>query len=232
MIEVNQLTYRAAGQPIVDGLTFKVRNGQICGLLGDAASGRAAAIRLIAGVDRPASGRVHINGYDICREPLPAKRQMAYLPADFAACPDMTPFEYISFMAEARGVDGEAVFRSAHEALVATNLVGVQDRLIRHLSTVAVRRLGLAQTLPGNPDTILLDAPLAGLNAKERGEMCGLIKKICKNKTLLVADAPSRELEAICDQVVLMTQGKGAEPISTPHATDASSQQQTPEVTA
>lgn len=222
MIEILHLTYTAhGGAPIVSDLTCKVRNGQICGLLGSDAPVMSTVTRLVAGCLEPTAGQVLINGYDIQKKAKTAKRAVAYLPSPVPAPGDMTPFEYLSFIAELRCVDGDEIYRAVHEALVATNLVGVQDRLISTLSPITVRRLGLATILPGDPDTVILDAPMAGLNVKERGPLCAMIRKMCQGKTVLVTGAPTPELSGICHRILTVADGRISEmPATAPQSTE------------
>lgn len=207
MIEINRLTYAHGGVAVSD-LTFKVRNGRICGLFGATAAETSAVARLAAGCLAPASGQVLINGYDVHRQPKGARRHVAYLPSPVPAPDDMTPFEYLSLMAELRGVDGDDVYRAVHEALASTNLIGVQDRLIRTLSPITTRRLGLATTLPGDPDTVILEDPMAGLNVKERAAICTMIRKLCAGKTVLLTGTRTPESEGICHRIVTMANGR------------------------
>ncbi len=207
MIEITHLTYACRGIAAIRDLTLKVRNGHIGGILTDTADTAQTVARLIVGILPPTDGQVLINGYDIQSEPLAAKRQMAYLPCPCPAPRDMTVFEYLAFVADLRAVDSEAIPRTVHEALVATNLIGMQDRSVATLSPTALVRLCLAATLPGDPDTVILNDPMAGLNSKQRVELGGLIRRLYARKTVLVTGVHTPELAAVCHRIALVTDG-------------------------
>ena len=221
MIEITHLTYSHRGAATVSDMTFNVRNGHACALLSHNTATTATVARLVAGCLSPSDGQVLINGYDVHRQPKAAKKSLAYLPSPIPTPDDMTPYEYIALVAELRGVGGDDLIRTVHDALIATNLDGVQDRPIRTLSPIAVRRLGLSTTLPGDPDTVILDNPMAGLNVKERAAISALIQKLCQGKTLLVTGAPFPEIQALSDQTVMMENGRCTEARTTaPQSTE------------
>ncbi|MBQ3507126.1 MAG: ABC transporter ATP-binding protein, partial [Clostridia bacterium] len=134
MIEVKGLTKKYGAHTAVDNVSFKIRNGRIYGLLGPNGAGKSTTMNIIAGCLSPTDGTVLINGYDICDQPIEAKRQIGYLPEQPPLFGDMTPLEYLCFVAEAKGVKDEVIDRQVKEAMTVTDLLPVKDRLIRNLS--------------------------------------------------------------------------------------------------
>ncbi len=210
MIEVKHLTKRYAkgSKPALDDVSFTIRNRRIYGLLGPVGAGKSTAMNVIAGVLVPTDGTVLINGYDIYKQPIAAKRQIGYLPEQPPLFGDMTPYEYLVFIAEAKGVKGDAIDAQVKEAVALTGLVSVQDRLIRHLSKGYKQRVGIAQALLGNPDIIILDEPTEGLDARQANETWELIRRLGSSKTVIVSGHILAELTSLCDHIVILSEGR------------------------
>ena len=108
LIEVQNLTKVYGQKTAVENVSFKIRNGRIYGLLGPNGAGKSTTMNIIAGCLSPTEGTVLINGYDICDQPIEAKRQIGYLPELPPLFTDMTPLEYLTFVAEAKGTESRA----------------------------------------------------------------------------------------------------------------------------
>lgn len=210
MIEIKQVTkqYANGRKPALDQVSFKVRNCKVYGLLGPQGAGKTTALSIIAGVTPPSKGTVLINGYDIQKQPLAAKRQIGYLPEEPVLFPDLTPYEYLTFIAEARGVKGELCHAQVKEAIALMGLVSVQDRLIRHFSKSYRRKVGLAGTLLGNPELILLDEPTAGMDARQAMETRSLIRRLGQTKTVIVTSHILSDMIELCDHMVILSEGQ------------------------
>ncbi len=210
MIEIKQVSkHRAKGlKPVLDGVSFKVRNRKICGILGPKGAGKSALLDIIAGVSDPTEGTVLINGYDIVKQPIEAKKQTGYLASPAALFPDMTPFEYLHFVAEARGVKGELREAQVKEALALTGLLSVQDRRICSISAGLKQRVGLAAALLGNPDVILLDESTEGMLASQINETRELIRRLAQTKTVILGGHILSDMLELCDQIVILSEGR------------------------
>ncbi len=208
MIEVKGLTKKYGGRTAVDNVSFKIRNGRIYGLLGPNGAGKSTTMNIIAGCLSPTDGTVLINGYDICDQPIEAKRQIGYLPEQPPLFGDMTPFEYLCFVAEAKGVKDELIDRQVKEAMTVTDIVSVKDRLIRNLSKGYRQRVGIAQTMLGSPDIIILDEPTVGLDPKQLTEIRALIRKLGEKLTVIVSSHILSEISELCDHVIILSEGK------------------------
>ncbi len=207
LIEVKHLTKRYGNHTAVDDVSFKIRNGRIYGLLGPNGAGKSTTMNIIAGCLSPTDGTVLINGYDICDQPIEAKRQIGYLPEQPPLFTDMTPFEYLCFVAEAKGVKDETVERQVKEAMELTGLGSVRDRLIRNLSKGYRQRVGIAQAILGSPDIVILDEPTVGLDPKQLTEIRTLIRKLGESLTVIVSSHILSEISEICDHVLILSEG-------------------------
>lgn len=208
MIEVNNVSRRYGSFTAVDGVSLRLRNGHTYGLIGPTGCGKSSLLRLIAGSLPPTSGTIVVDGYDLSAKPREAGRQIGYCPADFAVCGDMTVRELFEFVASARGVKGELAVRQINEVTVAAGLVPVRDKLLSSLSGMDRRRAGLAQALIGNPGTILLDEPLAGLSGDEAADTAALIRRLFDKKTVLLTAASREEAASVCGELLLMEAGR------------------------
>ena len=208
MIEVKGLTKKYGAHTAVDNVSFKIRNGHIYGLLGPNGAGKSTTMNIIAGCLSPTDGTVLINGYDICDQPIEAKRQIGYLPEQPPLFGDMTPFEYLCFVAEAKGVKDDLIDRQVKEAMTVTDLIPMKDRLIRNLSKGYRQRVGIAQTMLGTPDIIILDEPTVGLDPKQLTEIRALIRKLGEKLTVIVSSHILSEISELCDHVIILSEGK------------------------
>ncbi len=210
MIEIKQVTKRRPKEagPVLDCVSFKVRNRRICGLLGPKGAGKSALMDIIAGVSVPTDGTVLINGYDIQKQAAEAKKQIGYLAAPPALYPDMTAYEYLNFVAEVKGVKDELREAQVKEALALTGLASVRDRLIKHLSVGMKQWTGLAATLLGNPDVILWDEPTEGMISTRINEARELIRRLAQTKTVILGGHILSDMMDLCDQIVILSEGR------------------------
>ena len=207
MIEVRNLTKRYGPNTAVDNISFDIEPGRIYGLLGPNGAGKSTTMNIITGCLAATEGTVRVNGYDIFEQPLEAKRCIGYLPEIPPLYTDMTPYEYLMFVAEAKGVEYEATFRQVREVMELTELEDVRDRLIRNLSKGYRQRVGIAQAMLGNPDIIILDEPTVGLDPKQIIEIRDLIRTLGENKTVILSSHILAEVSAVCENVIIISHG-------------------------
>ena len=208
LIEVNHVTKLYGSQKALSDVSFKLRNGHIYGLVGPEGAGKTTVMHILAGCLPPTEGEVFINGYDLGVHPKEAKRRIGYLPSTRPLFGKMTPYEYLSFMAEVKGVREERLEQRIKGILAATGLAPVADRLICRLSDGEQLCLGLAQTLVGTPDMILLDHPTAGLDPQERGALLALIHRLSDKLTVVISAPTLDEIRPLCEYVICLDGGR------------------------
>ena len=157
MIEVSHLTKRYGNHLALSDLSFTIPNGQIYGLLGPNGAGKSTTMNILTGCLAATSGEVRIDGVDIFEDPMAAKRHLGYLPEQPPVYMDRTPWEYLRFVARAKGVKNLA--QEVDRVMDLTQIADVRDRLIRNLSKGYRQRVGIAQAILGDPDIIILDEP-------------------------------------------------------------------------
>ena len=210
MIEVQKLTKVYGTKTAVDNVSFKIRNGRIYGLLGPNGAGKSTTMNIIAGCLSPTEGTegtVLVNGYDVCDQPIEAKRQIGYLPEQPPLFTDMTPKEYLTFVAEAKGVSDELIDRQVKEAMTLTDILSVKDRLIKNLSKGFRQRVGIAQAILGSPDIVILDEPTVGLDPQQLIEIRALIRKLGGKLTVIISSHILSEIAELCDHVIIISEG-------------------------
>ena len=208
MIEVKNLTKVYGDRTAVNDLNFKIYNGKIYGLLGPNGAGKSTTMNMMTGCLAPTAGSVRINGFDVVKEPLKAKKCIGYLPEIPPVYTELTPYEYLLFVAEAKGVPYERAVRQVQDAMDMTDITDVGDRLIKNLSKGYRQRVGIAQTLLGDPDIIILDEPTVGLDPKQIIEVRALIRALGETKTVIISSHILAEIREICDHVLIISGGK------------------------
>ncbi len=208
MIEVSHLTKTYGRHLAVDDVSFAVEDGQICGLLGPNGAGKSTIMNILTGYLSATSGLVTVAGHPLPEEADAAKACVGYLPEQPPLYPEMTVEEYLLFAAELKGVKRadrkEQVRKAAHR----TGLENVMPRLIRSLSKGYRQRVGIAQALLGSPKLIILDEPTVGLDPAQVVEIRKLIRELGKAHTVILSSHILSEVQAVCQQVLILSKGK------------------------
>lgn len=214
MIEIQNLSRCRAGHAAIRELNLRIRNGTETGnfyaLIGPAGAGKTTLLELMAGCILPDSGTVCIGGYDIVKQPREAKRQIGYLPQGMKLPADMTVWEYLDFVADAKGLRGENAVRQIAAVCRQTGITEVQEKRIGALPEAVCRRAALAQTLLGKPEYLLLDDPAGGLDAMTAAGLYRLIREIGAGRTVVAAGRPASGLHTCCDRLILLDRGSVA----------------------
>ncbi len=208
MIEVTNLTKRYGNVRAVNDISFTVDDVGVYGFLGPNGAGKSTTMNIITGCLAASSGDVKINGHDIFEEPTEAKQCIGYLPENPPLYQDMTPVEYLKFVAKAKGVRASKVAKSVDDVMLKTGLTQMADRLIRNLSKGYKQRVGIAQALIGDPQIIILDEPTVGLDPLQIIEIRELIRELGKKHTVILSSHVLPEISAVCDYVIVIAHGK------------------------
>lgn len=208
MISVEHLTKWYGDFKAVNDLSFEIDEGHVYGFLGPNGAGKSTTMNIITGCLSATSGSVKIDGHDILEEPKEAKKQIGYLPEQPPLYMSETPVEYLRFVAEAKGLKGEAVKKQIQEVIEQTGLEPVKNRRISALSKGYKQRVGIAQALLGNPKVIILDEPTVGLDPIQIIDIRNLIRDLGKDHTVIFSSHILSEVQTICDQILIIAGGK------------------------
>ncbi len=207
MIEVKNLVKKYGDHTAVNNISFTVEGGKIYGLLGPNGAGKSTTMNIVTGCLAASEGSVTVDGHDIFEDPKAAKKCIGYLPENPPLYGDMTPYEYLTFVAEAKKVKGGYIGSQIREVMEITGLTDMKDRLIRNLSKGYRQRVGIAQAMLGDPDVIILDEPTVGLDPKQILEIRELIRKLGETKTVILSSHILAEISAVCERVMIISHG-------------------------
>lgn len=208
MIEVRHLTKKYGPNTAVKDISFTVEKGRIYGFLGPNGAGKSTTMNIICGCLAATEGEVIVGGHDIYEEPLEARRLIGYLPEIPPLYTEMTPKEYLGFVARAKKIPAERIGQSVEEVMTKTALHKVSDRLIRNLSKGYRQRVGIAQAILGDPEVIILDEPTVGLDPMQIIEIRDLIRELGKEHTVILSSHVLSEISATCDYVIVIAHGQ------------------------
>lgn len=208
MIQVENITKKYGSFIAVDNINFEIDEGEIVGFLGPNGAGKSTTMNMITGFIEPTSGRIIVDGYDISKKPRKAKRQIGYMPEGVPLYSDLTVKEFVTYMAELKGVPKKEKKDKVQKAIEETGLQDVQNKLTRNLSRGYKQRVSMAGALVSNPKVIILDEPTVGLDPKQVTEIRALIKKLGKDHTVILSSHILSEVSQICNRVIIINKGK------------------------
>src|SRR5512140_240978 len=208
MIETRQLTKRYGDLTAVDNISFKVETGQVLGFLGPNGAGKSTTMKMIAGFLAPSSGSASVCGFDVSEQPLEAKRSLGYLPEGAPSYGEMTPRQFLAFIADMRGLTGARRTQRIDDVIERLHLNGVLDQAIETLSKGFKRRVGLAQAIIHDPQVLILDEPTDGLDPNQKHEVRALINAMAKDKTIVVSTHILEEVHAVCSRAIIIAKGR------------------------
>lgn len=208
MISVEHLIKYYGDHLAVDDISFRISEGHVYGFLGPNGAGKSTTMNIITGCLSPTSGKVTIDGFDIFENPNEAKKRIGYLPEHPPLYMNETPWDYLRFVAEAKGLRGAAVTEQVQQAVEKTGIDHVKHRRIRTLSKGYKQRVGIAQALLGNPKVIILDEPTVGLDPIQIIEIRELIRQLGKTHTVIFSSHILSEVQSVCDTVLMIAKGK------------------------
>jgi ABC-2 type transport system ATP-binding protein len=208
-LKVNNL-FRYFGQlKAVNGVSFEVPQGSVCGFVGENGAGKTTTMRILATLDHPTMGRAEVCGHDVTQKPAEVRRMIGWMPDHFGNYDHMTVIEYLDFYARALGYKGEERRKRIAEVMDFTDLGPLSDRFSNKLSKGMTQRLGLGRALLHDPQVLIMDEPAAGLDPKARVELKHLIRILAEEgKTILISSHILSELGEMCDSLLFINQGR------------------------
>lgn len=207
-ISVKNLTKTYGTQNAVDDISFEVQQGEILGFLGPNGAGKSTTMKIATCFIPPSKGTVEVCGFDVNENSIEVRKQVGYLPEHNPLYLDMYVHEYLAFSGSVHGIRGEKLRHRVSEVIGQTGLHIEQNKKIGALSKGYRQRVGLAQVLIHDPKVLILDEPTTGLDPNQIVEIRQLIKAIGKEKTVIFSTHIMQEVQAICERVVIINQGK------------------------
>jgi ABC-2 type transport system ATP-binding protein len=210
MIEAKGLTRVFPGVTAVQDLSFSVEPGQVVGFLGPNGAGKSTTMRMLSGYLPPTSGVAIVAGFDVTQDSLKVREKIGYLPEANPLYPDMRVTEYLSYRAQLKGLDGRARKTRVDEVIQRCNITDYRDRIVGQLSKGMRQRVGLADAMVHDPQVLILDEPMIGLDPNQIREMRQLIVELGRDKTVLLSSHILSEIELTCKKVIILVKGRVA----------------------
>jgi ABC-2 type transport system ATP-binding protein len=207
-IKVTNLTKYYGNYLAVDNISFEAKKGEILGFLGPNGAGKSTTMKIITTYLPPTSGSVVVDGFDVEDKSLEVRKKLGYLPELNPLYYDMNPVDYLDFVAKLDGVPPGEIKKKREEMIRVCGLESMRNKDIGALSKGFKQRVGLAQAMINNPDVLILDEPTSGLDPNQIIEIRNLIKKLGKEKTVILSTHILSEVTATCNRVIIINKGK------------------------
>ncbi|MBW1850266.1 MAG: ATP-binding cassette domain-containing protein [Deltaproteobacteria bacterium] len=208
MINIESLTKYFDDFCAVDQINFHIKKGEILGLLGPNGAGKTTTLRMLTGFLKPTSGSISVKDYTIDKHALEIKALLGYLPESAPLYHEMLVFDYLDYVANIRKIEKGKKIPRIRELADLCGINEVMHRPISQLSKGYKQRVGLAHAMMNDPEILVLDEPTSGLDPNQIVEIRNIIKTIGKTKTIIISTHILSEVEATCDRVVILNQGK------------------------
>ena len=208
IVKVEHLSHRYSIQWAVRDISFEIPVRGIYGLLGSNGAGKSTTMNIICGVIKQTEGNVFISGIDTRKHPVDAKRHIGFLPQKPPLYGDLTVEEYLLHCARLRWVPDGELKSAVEEVLARCGITHFRKRLIKNLSGGYQQRVGIAQAIVHKPALVVFDEPTNGLDPNQILEIRSLIKNIAKERTVVLSTHILSEVQATCDYILMIEQGK------------------------
>ncbi|MEA1971962.1 MAG: ATP-binding cassette domain-containing protein [Candidatus Cloacimonadota bacterium] len=208
MIELQNLTKDYGSLRAVDHIDFSIKEGEILGFLGPNGAGKSTTLKMITCYLAPTEGNIQIDNLNVHNDSKAIRELIGYLPEHNSLYTEMSVYDYLKFVAEIRGITGEKFKQVFKNTIKTCGLQGVVTKTINTLSKGYKQRVGIANAIIHDPKIIVLDEPTNGLDPNQILEIRQLIKDLGKEKTLIISSHILQEVQAVCDRIVIINEGK------------------------
>lgn len=210
MIKVEDLTRSYGDFLAVDQVSFEIGQGEIVGLLGHNGAGKTTILKMLTGYLEPTGGTVEIDGMPISGQRRSILGSVGYLPENCPVYPEMTVVDYLDYAAALHGVEEGKRAGLVSGAIARTDLTAKAAQTIATLSRGYRQRVGVAQAILHKPSILILDEPTNGLDPTQIQHMRDLITSLARNATVIISTHILQEVQAICDRVIIINNGRKA----------------------
>jgi sodium transport system ATP-binding protein len=209
MIAVANLYKKIGDVQALDNLSLEAEDGQITGLLGPNGAGKTTCLRTIFGLLKADAGSATINGFDVAKQPIAAKRELGLFPDPFGIYERLTPREYIEYFAELSGLSRQIAADATRQVIADLQLSEIADRRCKGFSQGQRMKTALAQAIVHRPKNIVLDEPTSGLDVMNTRVLRDVLRRLRnRGHCILFSSHVMQEVASLCDRVVVMANGR------------------------
>jgi ABC-2 type transport system ATP-binding protein len=208
MIEVKNLVKLYGERKVLHGLNFSVGVGRVCGFLGPNGAGKSTTMDILAGLLGPSDGTAKVCGFDVVTQTREVKEVVGYLPDNPPLYREMTVSDFVMFVAKLRKIPSAQCKAAVERVLNDCDVTNVASRLVGNLSKGYRQRVALCSALVHQPKVLILDEPTEGLDPNQIVHIRGLIRKLAKDRTVILSSHILSEVQATCDDVIIINQGQ------------------------
>ena len=207
MIRIEGLSKNYGSVQAVNSISFSLNDGEIVGFLGANGAGKSTTLKMITGYLTPSAGNVYVGDKNIIDDCLDIQKSIGYLPELNPLYTEMKVHEYLKFHASIRGIEGTDFNNALKKVVADCGLQGVVHRTVGNCSKGYKQRIGLAAAMIHDPKILILDEPVTGLDPNQIVEIRGLIKKLGKEKLVLMSSHILQEIQATVDRIIIIDKG-------------------------
>jgi len=208
MIEAVGLTKYYGEFAAIDNVSFRIASGEVVAFLGPNGAGKSTSMKLLTGYLSATKGIAKIAGHDMATDRIAGAKKLGYLPENGPLYPDMTPRSLLRFFGEARGMSGRALKERIATVVELCALKSVYGKPIGKLSKGFRQRVGMAQAMLHEPEVLILDEPTAGLDPNQIHDVREMLRRLGKEKTILLSTHILQEVEAVASRVLFINEGR------------------------
>jgi ABC-2 type transport system ATP-binding protein len=208
IVRVVNLSHRYATAWAIRDINIDISKKGIFGLLGSNGAGKSTTMNILCGALNQTQGEVYIDGVDIRKKPLAAKKHIGFLPQTAPLYLDLTVYEYLLYCARLRDIEDAKISAEIGEVMEKCGVKQVQNRLLKNLSGGYRQRVGIAQSIVHKPKLVILDEPTNGLDPVQIIEVRNLIKEIANERTVIISSHILSEIQLLCQEIIMIEQGK------------------------
>lgn len=208
LVKVSGLTKDFGPLKAVNNISLEVKRGEVLGFLGPNGAGKSTTMKMITGFLTATAGQITVAGFDIEQKPIEAKSRIGYLPEGAPAYGEMTPAQFLEFIADIRDMPRATRSARVTEVVAQIHLENVLHQRIETLSKGFKRRVGLAQAILHDPEILIMDEPTDGLDPNQKHEVRTLIKEMAAEKAIVISTHILEEVDAVCTRAVIINRGE------------------------
>ncbi|MGE7999557.1 ATP-binding cassette domain-containing protein [Lysinibacillus sp. NPDC093190] len=206
IIHVNNIQKRFNKELVLNDINIDIKGS--FGLLGPNGAGKTTLIRILCSIIQPNSGEIYADNQLNWKDSNAVKSNVGYLPQTFSFFKNASVYRVLEYIAKLKGICKSELTNEITKVLEETNLIPQKDKKVKQLSGGMLRRLGIAQALLGNPKLLIVDEPTVGLDIEERVRFRQLLRKLGKDRIVLISSHIVEDIETTCDHICILKEGK------------------------